>query len=234
MISNEARTSSISSWSRAPAPGQYVGGRQSSFESAVLAPLLPPQSRPVERNRVGPKNGGGWRRGQCGPHMESAWQKAREEKRNGNEGETQMETEREGTHRCTERHWNVRCSLRDVPYYRTLQYRAHLTPWNPRMANLSDDARSRDYGRASRSGRGCCHHVDRAFALGRPELGFTTTRLSPLLSPGAEASIPRRRLRASPGPPFPTRAFSQRIGSKPAGATSRRPARTLLSVVIRF
>lgn len=53
-------------------------------------------------------------------------------------------------------------------------------------------------------------------------------RLNPLLSlgPGVEASIPRRRLRATPDPPFPTRAFSQRIGSKPAGATPRRPART--------
>lgn len=33
-------------------------------------------------------------------------------------------------------------------------------------------------------------------------------------------------MRATPDPPFPTRAFSQRIGSKPVGATPRRPART--------
>lgn len=53
--------------------------------------------------------------------------------------------------------------------------------------------------------------------------GLYYYRLNPLLSlgPGAEASIPRRRLRATPDPPFPTRAFSQRIGSKPAGATRR-------------
>lgn len=76
----------------------------------------------------------------------------------------------------------------------------------------------------------------RAHIWARPtRTGLYYYRLSPLLSlgPGVEASIPRRRLRATPDPPFPTRAFSQRIGSEPAGATLRRPARTTSFLLAR-
>lgn len=76
----------------------------------------------------------------------------------------------------------------------------------------------------------------RAHICARPtRAGLYYYRLSPLLSlgPGVEASIPRRRLRATPDPPFPTRAFSQRIGSEPAGATLRRPARTTSFLLAR-
>lgn len=168
-----------------------------------------------------------WQRG-CGGTEEKDRERRRERERgrDGERDEGGIEATRRGTKRCGD---GTRDTDEDTTHTATI-----LTGKRPPgHATLSGQASvSRSTGDAlvietvrtegTRTGRGG-RRADRTFALGRAELGFTTTASNPLLSlgPGTEASIPRRRLRASPDPPFPTQAFSQRIGSKPAGAARR-------------
>lgn len=154
----------------------------------VLAPLLSPRCRWADRGTTSR----GWQRGRDDTYVYVCrWLRRKQrvtERQTGRDTEPARQPSERERNWATDTHWNEgmftvverRPLLYTVPVRRTsVTPDASLSPVRGSFDHFLQrhavrDLRTRSQVRPARTKRGC-QHVERTFALGRPELGFTTT-----------------------------------------------------------